>query len=691
MIRFTDQDAYLVHEEEIKRSELWQFFINDHITDIVTVYDYKEKFIGIITYERLLNRNIELVQNYYIYADEAIWDNAYSIFENDQSVIYIPVLDSNKQIICFCYNSEEDMHMKEAKCCISALYDENALFINELYPQIKGVQIYEVNEMAYKFYKLLSKRKIPVEVYGGLWKEIFGISTLVNQFSRFKVMKVYAEGNELILKKKDINDKSRFDAPWVWEFLREIGRINSIYYRSLMKKEFSNIFTCIIPDYNELSNITIDEEYRHIKEIRWSYYSKTQNKNIMHQLEKIYKINYCDIEGKISQNVKVNYTSTKKVIKSGMGENRIYIIGPCIVSGNENLYNDKFTNILSSKVKDKYANYSVNAIPIAEVDFSGFWNVIHALSIKEKDIIIIIGQRHKQICEEHKLDCPIDLNLLELFNSRKETETWFSDWPIHSTGTGNRAIVDELMKKIIVPQIRMNTLSKESKCLQRGKALLSEKEKDEIYEYTQNLKKYKFNINSTDKVGAIVMNCNPMTLGHLYLIEYAKKRVDYLYIFVVEEDRFYFKFEDRYQIIKKEVEKFTNVKVIPSGRFIISSKTMPSYFNKDMIQNDIVDSSEDVEIFCEYIVPVLDISVRFAGEEPLDNITLQYNMEMKRTLTDYNLEFVEIPRKDFNGNIISASRVRKLLTEGNMEEIKKIVPDTTYTFLKKNYNNIIKN
>jgi len=64
---------------------------------------------------------------------------------------------------------------------------------------------------------------------------------------------------------------------------------------------------------------------------------------------------------------------------------------------------------------------------------------------------------------------------------------------------------------------------------------------------------------------------------------------------------------------------------------------------------------------------------------------------MKRTLTDYNLEFVEIPRKDFNGNVISASRVRKLLTEGNMEEIKKIVPDTTYTFLKENYNSIIKN
>ena len=41
-------------------------------------------------------------------------------------------------------------------------------------------------------------------------------------------------------------------------------------------------------------------------------------------------------------------------------------------------------------------------------------------------------------------------------------------------------------------------------------------------------------------IGAAVMNCNPFTLGHRYLIEKALQYVNGLYIFVVEEDVSYF-------------------------------------------------------------------------------------------------------------------------------------------------------
>jgi citrate lyase synthetase len=56
-------------------------------------------------------------------------------------------------------------------------------------------------------------------------------------------------------------------------------------------------------------------------------------------------------------------------------------------------------------------------------------------------------------------------------------------------------------------------------------------------------------------------------------------------------------------------------------------------------------------------------------------------MEMKRTLTDYGMKFIEIPRKKFDGEVISASRVRKLLSQGKLEDIKKMVPAATYEFL----------
>jgi Citrate lyase ligase C-terminal domain. len=89
----------------------------------------------------------------------------------------------------------------------------------------------------------------------------------------------------------------------------------------------------------------------------------------------------------------------------------------------------------------------------------------------------------------------------------------------------------------------------------------------------------------------------------------------------------------------------------------------------------------DIGIFAEYIAPALNIKIRFAGEEPLDPITRQYNVEMKRTLTDYGMQFIEIPRKELSGEVISASRVRKLLKSGEFDEIRKLVPDVTYQYL----------
>ncbi|PUU99564.1 [citrate (pro-3S)-lyase] ligase, partial [Acinetobacter baumannii] len=54
-------------------------------------------------------------------------------------------------------------------------------------------------------------------------------------------------------------------------------------------------------------------------------------------------------------------------------------------------------------------------------------------------------------------------------------------------------------------------------------------------------------------IGAIVMNCNPFTLGHQYLVEYAAAQVVRLYLFVVEEDKSEFPFADRLELVKQGV------------------------------------------------------------------------------------------------------------------------------------------
>ncbi|MBE8950826.1 MAG: adenylyltransferase/cytidyltransferase family protein [Quinella sp. 3Q1] len=186
-------------------------------------------------------------------------------------------------------------------------------------------------------------------------------------------------------------------------------------------------------------------------------------------------------------------------------------------------------------------------------------------------------------------------------------------------------------------------------------------------------------------IGALVMNCNPFTLGHQYLVEYAAAKVDKLYIFVVEEDRSEFPFADRIELVRQGVKDFSNVEVLPSGKFIISQQTFSGYFNKASLQDVAVDSSEDVEIFGKEIAPTLGITVRFAGEEPNDNVTRQYNETMKKILPRYGVEFCEIPRKEIDGEPISASSVREALKVGDFDKIKNLVPETTLLYLRGRY------
>ncbi|WP_029233429.1 adenylyltransferase/cytidyltransferase family protein [Butyrivibrio sp. VCB2006] len=185
------------------------------------------------------------------------------------------------------------------------------------------------------------------------------------------------------------------------------------------------------------------------------------------------------------------------------------------------------------------------------------------------------------------------------------------------------------------------------------------------------------------KKGAIVMNCNPFTLGHRYLIETAAQKVDYLYVFVVEEDKSVFKFKDRFEMVKQGTADLPNVEVLPSGKYVLSAQTLPGYFNKSELKDTYLNASDDLELFMQ-VAETLGISVRFVGEEPIDLYTRQYNDNMRKILPKYGLEFVEIPRKTVETGtdvVISASRVRKLIEEKDYEGVKKIVPETTYRYL----------
>jgi [citrate (pro-3S)-lyase] ligase len=183
----------------------------------------------------------------------------------------------------------------------------------------------------------------------------------------------------------------------------------------------------------------------------------------------------------------------------------------------------------------------------------------------------------------------------------------------------------------------------------------------------------------TQSCGAIVMNANPFTYGHRHLVEFAASKVDRLYVFCVEEDRSFFSFEERLEMIKAGTSDLRNVVVVPSGKYIISYETFPEYFVKDSVENDKVDVTKDIKIFCEAVAPALGITKRFVGEEPKDSVTKRYNQGMKEILPLYNIDFEEIPRLEVPGiGFVSASAVRQYIKDGDYEKLRLCVPKTTF-------------
>lgn len=189
------------------------------------------------------------------------------------------------------------------------------------------------------------------------------------------------------------------------------------------------------------------------------------------------------------------------------------------------------------------------------------------------------------------------------------------------------------------------------------------------------------------KIGSLNVNCNPFTRGHRYLIEQALKRVDHLFLFVVEEDASEFSFKDRYEMVRRGIADLDNITLLKTGKWMCSKFTFPDYFSKDSLQDKVIlNPTKDIDLYGKYIAPAIGATMRFAGEEPLDLITRQHNNFMKNKLPDYGIEFCEIPRKTLDdGQVISASKVRKYLKEKNFEELEKLTPKTTYDYLVEHF------
>lgn len=210
--------------------------------------------------------------------------------------------------------------------------------------------------------------------------------------------------------------------------------------------------------------------------------------------------------------------------------------------------------------------------------------------------------------------------------------------------------------------------------------------------------------------GAAVVNGNPFTYGHLFLVETAARRVDTFYLFVVREDRSVFPFASRIRLAREATTHLENVVVLDTSRYAVSAGTFPSYFLKKLDTVALAQMRVDLRLFAARIAPAFAIRSRFVGHEPYDATTAAYNKVMREVFPQHDLDLVEIERMRESGaaqapggdtprsavpvreavpsaipahsGYISATKVRAALARRDFAALRWMVPETTLAYLR---------
>lgn len=615
----------------------------------------------------------------------------------------IPIIDSNRKLKG-AVSGIDDTWLYDRERALDYLYflkrneiDMNAFFIKNNY---KKIAFWGINKVSLSMASDLNSFD-DIEVVG-IFDNVATKIKCCENILNYEVNIYYVKSLEELSRE---NIDLIIISDWRFRHLSNVGGVKCLYFNVLLGNDFKKViawslkqklnhngvevFSVRIPTQEDLC-IPKKKEMNLVERLNWfaketGLEAQSDEMRIFnderHALcENVIKDQkicfFGDMKGKY-----FNFIQKHRIVLNNPNEysNTIYLIGPCIVMG---LYNKDTCTLgffLQEKLNEKT---SYRTVPIGipnDADRYYSFQMIKSLNLKQGDKIYWIEQSFKM---EN-----FDIDMTSVFMKAYELlgDNFYYDSPVHCGKYVQKEcanlLYNHIMKcdneaKTVISNIENNTNSNNN--IPKNFAGNIELEKFKEYIKTQA-------IHTKQMIGAIVMNCNPFTLGHQYLIEHAASEVDYLYIFVVEEDKSFFKFEDRIALVKSGTEYLKNVKVLPSGEFIISSNTFSEYFDKANLKGTVVDTSLDVETFAQHIAPTLDISVRFVGEEPLDPITNQYNQSMREILPKYGIELREIRRKEMGDKVISASRVRKCLEEKKWDEIAKLVPKTTYDFLIEKY------
>ena len=236
-----------------------------------------------------------------------------------------------------------------------------------------------------------------------------------------------------------------------------------------------------------------------------------------------------------------------------------------------------------------------------------------------------------------------------------------------------------------------------------GFRLLAEAPKAILMENGRGLDDYCSYLRGYRAPGVIVMNANPFTLGHRYLVDQASLSFRApegrrnLTIIPVKEDASRFPYTERLAMIRSGCDGVADV--VEGSDYQISAATFPTYFLKDLSDAAETQMRLDIDLFGRHIAPALGARVRFVGSEPADPLTARYNALMKELLPKYGVQLVEIQRlacppdcaEDSSTSPsaplrmteepVTATRVRALLDAGQFKAASALTPASTWPYL----------
>lgn len=457
----------------------------------------------------------------------------------------------------------------------------------------------------------------------------------------------------------DINTKGVY----VLNLLFERNNCNDSYHKALMK-EFQK-------KYDSIGKSNVNKVYPEMYEDFFdNLYTEKYADSITHikyQIETVSGL-------KMLKDCQSEFYNVKEGERYTYGqpedfERTIYFVGACYMYG----YHTEDKHTIESYLQDRInkSGYKVKVVNCGSLynseNYKYAWMRIKSLPLKEGDIVVYGDCRFEGIAH---------LNLLDVCKKHEISSKWMTNDVRHCNHRVNALYADAIydaLKHIILKNK-----------IQSDKMLGN---KEDLIETIYVNRCFKSSTaTGYNKIGSIVMNCNPFTYGHRYLIEQALRKADSLIIFVVEEDESLFSFEERLSMVSEGTSDLNNVIVVPSGPFILSKATFPEYFIKEEDGELIENVENDIRIFAKKIAPRLNIKFRFVGDEPEDKVTNKYNLAMKKILPLNGIELVEIPRKKQNGKYISASSVRRNLEKGDFDELRQLVPESTYRIMfERNY------